>query len=295
MSSSKTSSKTSSKKPEKKMSSKLTSKSLTGLERDIQVINISDFNWDNVIPTPPKQMEMKDGSGKYYNVYFNYKYDDKSYGPIIISLGKHFCWGIREDDKKANNYKSCIVMTSENINDTKQPEDWEQKEVEFFSKWKEYITNYLIENKKIIGKASKTNSVLEDNTPSLLHYKKENDEIIPNKSPSLYSAVYYDENNDDRSSHFYGPGDKKMNPLKLSDSFHITPNIRFERLFIGNVISFKTSIYDAVVVPRNKNVRKRLAPKNNIKLESDDDDDNVDDDDVPESDDDEEPESDDEI
>jgi len=241
---------------------------LKSMNRDIQAVTINNWDWDRLIITEPTQRVMQDGTSKYYQVYFNYVYDKDNYGPAILSLGKHYCFGIQKNDDKQNNYKVPIVMTSENKERGNEAESWELNEVEFFNKLKDKVYNFMIDNKLKIGKKGKSDDLIKDQMTSPLYYSKDKNtgEIAPGFSPKLYTNVYYNKNEPSKSSHFYGPGDKEIeDPTTLSEHFHITPNIRINSVFIGSqIISIKTGVYDATYEPKNTIQRKRLAPTNHL-------------------------------
>lgn len=265
--------------PPKKTTTKQTTtetpkQNFSNLKYDVRAVPIEEWDWDRLVYGEPTTKQMPDGSGSYNQVNIKYRYDDEHIGPAIISLGKHYCFGVQPDnlDKTGNvimndgvekplkGYKIPIVM----VDDIKNVKDTEQTELDFFDAWQSEVARFVSENKAALGYAKKSDAIIEELVTDVLYRKKDAtgdyDETIP---PKLYSSLIYYSNKREVGTVFYGPGDKEVNPLNMTDNFHICPTIRFDYIFISSKkISLKTRIYDATATPLPPREKKRLAPVN---------------------------------
>ena len=253
----------------------------TKLERDTRLVPIEEWDWSRVVYSEPQKNEIPDGSGHYRRTRIQYMYDDKTIGPAIVELSKHYCFGVQPDntdkdgkvmkdkqtgkEKPLRGYRVPIVMTSQNKN-TPDPTEEEQREVDFFDDWRAEVVRYATENKKAIGKGAKSEAQLDGLVGKIL-YRKEGDDGMPMEdvSPKLYGNLIYYTKSKEVGTTFYGPGDKEVNPLKMTSHFHIYPTIRFDSIFIGGqAISLQHRVYDATVEPVAREPRKRLARPNKV-------------------------------
>lgn len=279
----------------KKSTKKATNKSVTNkteqvkpkidyskLKKDTRLIPIKEFDWDRVVYGQPQTKTHAEGAYKMVTV--QYMYDDETIGPLIVPLGKHYCFGVQPDNtdqegnvrlnksgnpKPLTGYKTPIVMTSQRPPDKPEPEDWETEEVDFFDSWNGELTRYAIENKKLIGLGSKKDGTIEDMVSDILYRKKdENGEPIADFVPKLYANLIYYPKRDKKPAHvgtnFYGPGDREMNISELKNHFNIHPNVRIDYLTVTTSVSAKVRLYDATVEPVNKAPPKRLAATNTM-------------------------------
>ena len=251
------------------------------LERDTRLIPLEEWDWTRVVYSEPQRNEIPDGSGHYRRVRIQYMYDDKTIGPAIVELGKHYCYGVQADnldkdgkvmvdkstgkEKALRGYRVPIVMTSQNKN-TPNPEDWEQREVDFFDDWRAEVIRYATENKKAIGKGAKKDDAFDSMVGEILYRRKDEDgNITEGVAPKLYGNLIYYSNKREVGTTFYGPGDKEVNPLHMTGHFHIYPTIRFDSIFVGGKsISLQHRVYDATVEPISRAPKKRLARPNKM-------------------------------
>lgn len=291
-----------SKKSEKRTSTPLddTKTKTTGLKitREPQAFTVDEWDWDRLIFSDPVKEEFGGGAGSGYRTKIYYKYDDETMGPAIVSLDKHYCFGVQQDnlDKDGNiridketgqpaklkGYRMPLVMTSQSKNSPNEITEEEQKELDFFDNWKEEMLRYCVENKAKIGKKNKTDAIIGEFIKKLLFRKGENSgEPEEGVSPKLYTNLIYYRNKKEIGTTFYGPGEKEVDPLskQMQGHSHIYANIVFESLYVGaKSISLQHKVYDCTVIPVKKTPRKRLA-RPNLAVEEDDDGDDNDDDD----------------
>ena len=249
------------------------------LAKDTRLIPIEDFDWNRVVYSEPQKNEIPDGSGHYRRVRIQYMYDDRTIGPAIVEFGKHYCFGVQPDntdkdgkilkdkntgkEKPLRGYRVPIVMTSQNKT-VANPEDWEQREVDFLDDWRAEVVRYAIENKKAVGKGAKNEAQIDGMVSELLYRKKDPEgNLVEDIAPKLYANLIYFTKGREVGTAFYGPGDKEVNPLSMTGHFFIYPTIRFDSIFVGGKsISLQHRLYDATVEPVSRAPKKRLARKN---------------------------------
>jgi len=262
-----------------------TTKDISKLKRDIQLIEIENFDFGRIVYSDP--IDKQSPAGPYKSVRLSYMYDDQTIGPPIVSLGKKLAFGVQATNvdregsvmldnagnpKELSGYKVPIVMTK------KEPEKTELEEVEFFDALHSEIIRWAVENKQAIGKGKKKDATIEDNVSVLLYRRTAPDGSLDDSaSPIMYTDMIYYKNDKKMETRFYGPGDKEVNPLLFSKKFLLEPNIKFDLINITNkTIKLKLRIYDATVEPITRAPVKRLAKKNTIseeveELQEDDD------------------------
>ena len=282
--------KTSAKTPSKKNSAPI---NVNDLKKDTRLIPLEEFDWSRLVYSEPKKGEVPDGSGNFRRVYIQYRYDDKTIGPAIVELGKHYCFGVQPDntdkdgkllkdketgkEKPLRGYNVPIVMTSQNDSNP-DPTPEEQREVDFLDEWHNEIVRYAIENKKAIGKGAKKDDQIDGMVGDLL-YRKQNaeGEYIEGVAPKYYAKLKYYTKNKEVGTPFYGPGDKELNPLTMTGHFYIYPTIHFDNIFIGGkTVSLQHRVYDATIEPISRAPKKRLARKNEMEADADADSDGED-------------------
>lgn len=274
----------------KKASKKTSTKKIdvSKMEKDTRVVPIEEWDWSRVHYSEPQKQEIPDGSGHYRRVYINYRYDDKTIGPAIVELSKHYCFGVQPDntdkdgkvlkdketgrDKPLRGYKMPIVMTSQSKDKPDNVTEEEQREVDFIDDWRNEVVRYAVENKKAIGKGAKNEAQLDGMVGDLLYRKRNDDgEPVEGVSPKFYANLKYYSRNKEFGTTFYGPGDKELHPLSLTGHFHVYPTIHFDNIFVGGkTISLQARVYDATVEPIRKAPKKRLARRNNMEEEEGD-------------------------
>ena len=249
------------------------------LEKDVRLIPIDKWDWSRLVYSEPQKYDIPDGSGHYRRIRIQYMYDEKTIGPAIVGLGKHYCFGVQPDnvdkdgkilkdkdtgkDKPLRGYKVPIVLTSQNKNNP-APTPEEQREVDFFEDWRSELLRYVTENKAKIGKGAKTDVQLEGMVSELLYYKKDAEgNMVEGVSPKLYANLIYNAKSREVGTNFYGPGDKNLDPLKTTGHFYMFPTVRFDGIFVGGkAISLQHHVYDATVEPLSTAPKKRLARTN---------------------------------
>lgn len=252
------------------------------LKKDTRLVSFEEFDWDRVVYGHPQTKTHPEGTYKMITV--QYMYDDETIGPLILPLGKHYCFGVQPDntdnegnvrvDKAGNpkaltGYKTPIVMTSQRP-DKPDPEDWEAAEVAFFDSWKDELVRYALENKKLIGLGGKKDATIEDMVSDILYRQKNKDtgEFVEGYVPKLYANLIYYPKTDKKAAHvgtsFYGPGDKSMNISELKNHFNIHANVRIDYVTVTKTIGAKVRLYDATVEPVNRAPPKRLAATNTM-------------------------------
>ena len=273
-----------SKKSEKHSSTSLDTESpktkpMTGLKlsREPQAFTVDEWDWNRLIFSEPQKEKFDGGFG--YRIKINYKYSNDTMGPAIVSLDKHYCFGVQQDnlDKDGNvrtdkdgkpiplkGYRMPLVMTSQTQTSPDEITEVEQKELEFFDSWNMELLRYCLENKAAIGQKNKNEGYFEGVIKSIL-YRKGGDDPEKGVAPKLYADLIYYRNKKEIGTEFYGPGEKKLDPLskQMRGHMHVYANIRFDSIYVGSTgISVKHKVYDCTVMPVKKEPRKRLARPN---------------------------------
>lgn len=254
------------------------------LSKDIRAVPISEWDWNRLVYSEPQKKEIPDGSGYYRSVRIQYMYDDKTIGPAIVELGKHYCFGVQPDntdkdgkilkdkqtgkEKQLRGYRVPIVMSNQNKN-SPTVSDEDQREIDFFDDWKAELVRYATENKKALAKGAVKD--FDAITSAVLYRKKDDDgNVVEDIAPKLYGNLIYYSNKKEVGTSFYGPGDKSLNPLKMTGHFHIYPNIRFDSIYVAKGVSLQHRVYDATVEPIERASKKRLARPNSQAVGEDD-------------------------
>jgi len=266
----------------KNASEKAFTKPVEQLKRDIRAISVDEWDWDRLIFSTPKKGEFPDGSGAFRRVYLSYRYDEDTMGPAIVSFSDKFCFGVQPDnldkdgniriDKNTNQpkqlrgYKVPLVMTGQTKDEPENITDAQRAEIEFLDTFRQVVIKWAIENKKEIGKGTKKDDIFDELVSNVIFRKLDEDgNVVETSPPIMYTNLIYYSNKKQIDTVFYGPGDKSVDPLTMSSAFNITPNIRFDSVFVGKEISLQHRVYDGVVVPRSSSLqKKRLAPKNTV-------------------------------
>jgi hypothetical protein len=252
------------------------------LKKDIRAVPVKDWDWSRVIYSNPVKQDIPGGGGHYRRVRIQYLYDDETIGPAIVEFGRHYCYGVQPDNldkdgkvvtdpetgkpKALHGYKVPIVMTSQSKTNPNAITPEEQAECDFLDAMRAEVIRYLKENKALIGKGAKSNEFFDDSFGKVL-YRKENEEdgtFVEGVAPKLYTNLIYYPKNKEVGTTFYGPGDKPINPLTMTNHFYIYPNIRFDCIYIAGKMSLQHKIYDASVEPISNVPKKRLARPNTM-------------------------------
>lgn len=251
---------------------------------EVRLISIEDFDFSKLEYLPPTSGEVPDGSGKFFRVKIQYRHSANVVGPVIIQLGKHFCYGVQPDnldkegkvivDKKSGAEKSLggynvpIVMTSQNMDKCSAPTASEQRELDFFEAFRQEIVRYATVNKNLIGKGRMKEGAIEGLVSEILYKKADESGCFdPKICPKLYTKLIYYQKSQSVETKFYGPGDKEFNPLNMRRPFHLEPNVRFDGLYVGTKISVQHHVYDADVYPMIREEKPRLARKHPLNEE----------------------------
>lgn len=243
----------------------------SNLTYDLRLVEIKDFDFSRLRFSEPQ--ERKNPACTYKSVRMTYQYDDTTYGPPIVPLRKKLCWGVQANniDKDGNQvmengipvelsgYKAPILMTS------KEPQPEELEEVEFFDALHATIQDWAVKNKGEFLKKKKSDETVMDMVSSLLYRKDEE------SSPLLYAELIYYKDKKKMDTKFYGPGDKLISPQECTKSFLMESNIKFDTINItSKAIKLKIRIYDATIEPLSRGgIQKRLARKNVLPVEDD--------------------------
>ena len=263
-------------KPVEKMTPKKPAVDVTKLEKDVRSVPVDKWDWSRVVYSDPQK-------GDYGSrIRLQYLYDDKTVGPAIVSLGRHYCFGVQPDntdkdgkvlkiknaegkevDKALSGYRVPIVMTSQNKT-TPDPTPEEQRELDFFEDWRGELIKYALENKVKIGKGAKTDPQVEGMVSEILYFKKDQEgNIVEGIAPKFYTNLIYYSKSREVGTNFYGPGDKSLDPLKTTGHFYMNEiMIRFDSIFVGKSISLQHHIYEANIEPLATAPKKRLTKPN---------------------------------
>lgn len=246
--------------------------SIQGLKYEIRLIDLDNFDFENLVFSPVQETQTKMGTQKKIRVY--YKHDEESCGPVIFPLREKLSFGVQPNNidrdgniivengvpkEEPSAYKAPLVLLS------KEPKPEEQEEVDFFDGLKETIQKHVVQHREELGVEDDIpDNVLEFNVKNCYYKNKKKD-----KSPILYSELIYYKTEDKMATKFYGPGDKEEDPRDYKKLFLIEPNIRFEFITIRDgKYTPKFKIYDATVKPLGGGDTnappKRLAKKNDM-------------------------------
>jgi hypothetical protein len=269
---------------EQTVEQKINQTDFSQLKKDIRAVSVKDWDWSRVVYSEPVKADVPGGSGHYRRVRINYRYDDETIGPAIVELARHYCYGVQPDNldkegkvmidketkqpKQLRGYKVPVVMTSQSKGNPNAITPDEQAECDFFDELRAEVVRYSVENKVALGKGAKTDEQVDGLVAKIL-YRKENEDgtIVDGLSPKLYTnLIYYaNDKNEQIKTVFYGPGDKIVNPLTMTNHFYISPNVSLDSIFIsGKTISLQHKIYDASVEPIARLAKKRLARPNTM-------------------------------
>jgi hypothetical protein len=250
---------------------------LSKLKQDTRLISIAEWDWDRVIIGPPVKQDAPDGTA-FRRGYIKYLYDEHTYGPAIVELGKHWCYGVQPNnvdpvkntpivdkngvEKPLTDYRVPICLTNTSKDDKKsEPTPEEQREIEFFEEWTNKLTQYALDNKAKMGKGNKSDDQITALiSPTYYHVNTEGVEV----PPKFYTSLIYYSKDKKVGTVFYGPGDKRINPITMTKGFNIYATIRFDNIYIGQKISLKHKVYDATVEPTAVAPTKRLARPNTM-------------------------------
>lgn len=248
------------------------------LEKDIQVIPISDFDASRIIYSEPVKVDIPGGGGAR-RVNINYKYQDGKFGPLNVQPGRRYCYGVQPNNidkegkvvidehtnqpKPLTGYKAALVMTSK---DPEPEVEAQEKEVlDFFDNLVSEFRRYAVENKAALNKGGKSDEAVADQVTEILFRKKdeETQQVVEGYTPKLYPSLLYYHKKQNMETVFYDEKDEQTNPLDLvgTGAFYMTPTIKIDSLWVSKVaINPQVKLYDATVEPIARMPRKRLAP-----------------------------------
>jgi len=245
-------------------------------EKDEQLVDISEFDFDKLVISNVAKKENKFLGGFYRQSKLNYIYPNGKIGPLLVQFGKRFCFGVQPNNidregkiKKdkagaplsVTGYQVCLPMLSKDA-----PTDEERQVVEFLDNLKNYIQQWCVQNKKAVGMGKDPDGLVESKVGDILYRKKTEDgEYEDGYTPRLYIDLIYYSSNNSCETKFYGPNDSEIDPRSLVGKkfFNVIPTVRFDTIDVRAKIAIKYKLYDGTVELQESGTKKRFAPKNN--------------------------------
>jgi hypothetical protein len=264
---------------------------IDSLEYNEQLVPISEFDPSRLLYSDAQKKEIPGGKGNYRVVRLRYHHADGTQGPILFQFGEKWCYGIQPDNldkdgnvrtdddgkpQKMKNYQASMPMYNEKNGVTEE----EQLEIDFLDGFHQEAKNYVVTNKKKLGRGTKSDDSVRDSIKPILFRKKKNDDAIENLDegespyvedyvPQLYTKLWYYHKDKVCKTVIYGPGDKSLDPRKIEGGFNMIPTIQIDNLYLGDKVSFQHKLYDGTARFRESKPIKRHAPKNDAPLEDD--------------------------
>ena len=260
---------------------------LKKMKYENRALDLDEWDWNRVVYKPAQK---KDYRGGHWTIKVLYAYDDETYGPAMIRLGRHRSYGVTPDNldkdgevvlddagqpKPLTGYKVPIVMTSKRGDDGEATPE-ELAEVEFLNKFVEFTKEHVASVKGTVGKGGKKeDQVKAIGAEHMFYYAKHKDgpnvgEEDTTRAPTLYTKLrsFKDRKTNKLKveTHFFGPGDVEVDPVTMKDSFYIQPTLNFYDVFVNpGTIKLRSDIWDGTVEPIVKSSGyTRTAPKNTL-------------------------------
>jgi len=269
----------------------------TGTKQVIRLIDYNQFDFTKIVFSEPTQTEAPGGAGKFLKVRLSYVHNDGAIGPIIISPGKKWCFGITPDNmafdlktkklipkidpqtgvqKILKDYQMSIVLAGQTGEVKKQDGSTELKElteeeiafVKFLNKFRKNVIKYAIANKDSLFpkmKEKDPDSYITEKVVKTIYFQKDMEdgsEVNTNKITWYVPLMYYAKE-DKMITKIYSSDNKEIDPRTLTTGFHTVPNIKLDQLCIKvgkePKLSFQCKLYDATVEQRSQFSRPRLA------------------------------------
>ena len=91
--------------------------------------------------------------------------------------------------------------------------------------------------------------------------------VVPGSGPTLYSKLIYAKKHDKFLTNFYDLNDEPIDARDLMGKHcHATGAVKIESVFIGSRISLQIKLYEAVVEPCGKGMKRLLRPQASSKV-----------------------------
>lgn len=222
--------------------------------KQTQIIDEYDYNTENMMFADPQKNTIPESMPpiSYTKVNIFTKNRNGTYGDLIIQAPTCYSFGVSESaDQKTkivNNYSLPLALWSK-----EGPLAEEKKFTDMIERITDKVREYLLKNKKQIGKADLTQH--SDSITKLcpLYWKKnEEGERIEGSGPTLYpkllqskkdpnNIVIYTKFNDLKT-------DAEMDPKALVQKhFRVIPAIKLESIYIGSKISLQLKVIECLV------------------------------------------------
>jgi hypothetical protein len=226
-----------------------------------QLTSIHEFNPENLRYGKPIMGTVPDSNPavKTIRVPVTYKYSDGSYGPLMVSTGKVFSFGLGEnvsqETQKVTGYSMPLCLYNRD-----GPTQDEILFVTVFNGIVESAKVHLVEHKEDVEKYELEMSDLKKFNP--LYYKKIKGVPVPGMGPTLYAKCIMAKKTQSIMSMFYDSRTGlDINPLDLIGKYCLaTSVIKFESVFLGANISYQIKLYECEVEQLQQSM-KRVLPQ----------------------------------
>jgi len=208
----------------------------------------------------------------YTRIPIKIKYPDNTIGDLILATPKQlFSWGVNENiDSKTGEIKGYKLPLC--LYNNQGPSDEEKQFVKTIEKIIERCKQYVFENKDEFGQGE-IESAREFRTLNKALYwrKDENKKILREKGPTLYAKLLAKKLKDDGGfriiSDFYDENGKDLDPFTLIGKRCIVDaSIKIESIYIGTTIALQTKLYEAMVKPKEAEMKRLLRGPMKMKV-----------------------------
>lgn len=222
--------------------------------RQTQIIDEYNYNTENMIFADPIKNTIPESVPpiSYTRINIYTKNPNGSYGDFIIQAPNCYSFGVSESadqkTKQVNNYSLPLSLWSK-----EGPLPQEKQFTDMIERITDKVREYLLKNKKLIGKADLTQH--SDSITKLcpLYWKKnEEGERMEGVGPTLYPKLLQskkDPNNITIYTKFNDiKTDEEIDPKALiKKHFRVIPAIKLESIYVGSKISLQLKVIECLV------------------------------------------------
>lgn len=239
--------------------------------KDENLVSPEDFDINRVIYSEIKVEDVGNGiSGKRINIF--YRYDDETYGRLIIDAPEGFSFGVREINDSTTK-KLAGYSVSYQLRDMEGWRDDQTKMHEILSQIYESVLDHLYEKRVQLGKkqAWKTRDSVAGSLKNPVYYPlfpkghEHEGDVDEEKSPSLSIKLLSSKKSKsgeiEISTKFYDAKDSNnvLDPMTLIDQRgRIVPAIVVDCIWLGANSSLMIKCYEADFDAQHYDGRKRL-------------------------------------
>lgn len=215
---------------------------------------------------------------EFKRINISTKYEDGTIGDLIIPTQRVYSFGVSENKSmetgKVSGYTFPLCLWNRD-GPTKEEKVW----TDTFESIVECVIDHLVANRDEIDMYELTRTDLTKSKGGLnpLYWKKEKhkDEatgrtvlrVVPGSGPTLYSKLIYAKKHDKFVTNFYDINDEQIDARDLMGKHcYATGAVKLESIFIGSRISLQIKLYEGVVEPVGKGMKRLLRPQASSKV-----------------------------